>query len=144
MIGWTITYRHKNHPHETTPTLLISRDAVRQQLEFVDSLPWAELVRITEHTSTETRRDIAWQDLPATGEPTPAPPGPDDHRFYRCKSGPYVLRTGDDVRAHRQHVADHCQRGTSPYYGLDPDALQPQEVLITWSCREISREQFSA
>jgi hypothetical protein len=142
---WTVTYlRHANGPRRQT-TRLQAKDTVRQWLETLDATPGAQILEITEHTAAIIETDIAWDDLPAEGEPTPAPPTCLDSRFYRLADrGPAVLPTGDAVRALRKRIEDQCRDPRSALYRVDPDALGLQEVMILRHDRPVPRENFAA
>ncbi|MFE2170294.1 hypothetical protein ACFXB3_35320 [Streptomyces sp. NPDC059447] len=112
--------------------------------------------RLVEHHTVTTYVPISLNQLPGEGRPTERPANPGDSRFYRLnKVGPYVLRTGDDVRQLLAKIADvhdreHGRRDArnnrlAPLYPphecsrcvSGPHDLDPVEVTITRTERDI-------
>lgn len=125
--------------YETHP--LEAPYAVRHWHSTISAWPDAGAVTLTEHVTVEVQRYFDLEALPGGGQPTPLPELADGahevgrhYRFRLC--GPYVLPTGDDVRAwHAWAVTNGVAR---------PEELRLVEVTLTRYRRTLTRDELPA
>jgi hypothetical protein len=130
--GWIVSYRHRSASPKCrqSTSFLTVPEQVRYWHDFYGSQPWNADLSVTEHTETVSVRPMDLGDLPGPGEPTPAPPVPPGavaaNRFYQIPHvSTRVLRTGDDVRAHRAWLI-RSQGYAADSLGLVVDVVRTQ------------------